>query len=51
VIPLDASLVKGSHGRIGTNKEFFPVLLGDGLKQTEYKATEVYDVIWRALTG
>lgn len=52
VIPLNPLLVKGSHGRIGTAKEFHPVLIGDNLiKENELKSTDVYDVIWRSLTG
>ena len=51
VIPLDPTLVKGSHGRIGVNKEFHPVLIGDGLAKNEYAATEVYGVMWHALTA
>jgi len=49
VIPLDPRLVKGSHGRIGTSKEFHPVLIADGVNQKEYKATDVYEVIWDRL--
>lgn len=51
VIPLDATLVKGSHGRVGTPKEFHPVLIGEGLEQDTLKATDVYEVIWKGLTG
>lgn len=51
VIPLDAVLVKGSHGRVGTPREFHPLLMGSGLPGTELKATDVYDIIWRALSG
>jgi len=51
VIPLDATLVKGSHGRVGTQKEFHPVLVGDGIAQKEYAPTDVYDVIWKTLTA
>ena len=51
VIPLDPALVKGSHGRIGAKKEFYPVLIGDRLSKNEYTATDVYDVIWDALTA
>lgn len=52
VIPLDATLVKGSHGRVGTEKEFHPVLIADGIgKGKDLKATAVYDVIWDALVG
>lgn len=49
VIPLDPTLVKGSHGRIGTPGEFHPVLIADGVSQKELKATDVYDVIWNSL--
>lgn len=50
VIPLDPTLVKGSHGRIGVKKEFHPVLIGDALAKDEYAVTEVYGVMWDALT-
>lgn len=49
VIPLDPTLVKGSHGRIGTKKEFHPVMIGDGLTKDAYDATDVYSVMWDAL--
>ena len=51
VIPLDATLVKGSHGRIGTAKEFRPVLIADNSTQKELNAAEVYGVIWNTLTA
>ncbi|HET9488008.1 MAG TPA: nucleotide pyrophosphatase/phosphodiesterase family protein [Chryseosolibacter sp.] len=50
VIPLDASLVKGSHGRIQTAKEFHPVLIADRLSQKEFWSTDVYNVIWNTMT-
>jgi predicted AlkP superfamily pyrophosphatase or phosphodiesterase len=50
VIPLDPRLVIGSHGRIGTSKEFYPVLIADGVNEKEFKATDVYEVIWDRLT-
>ena len=50
VIPLDPSLVKGSHGRIGTDKEFHPVFIGDGVIQKQLNATDVYGLIWSAMT-
>jgi hypothetical protein len=49
VIPLDATLIKGSHGRIGTAKEFRPILITDRADKKELRATDVYDVIWRTL--
>ncbi len=52
VIPLDPFLVKGSHGRVGTAKEFHPVLIADGIgKGMEWKASDIYDVIWKTLQG
>ena len=49
VIPLDATLIKGSHGRLVSEKEFHPVLISDQLKDRELKATEVFDIIWNSL--
>ncbi|MCY7352556.1 MAG: alkaline phosphatase family protein [Cytophagaceae bacterium] len=50
VIPLDATLVKGSHGAVDTPKEYCPILITDEpVGQTEVLATDVYDVIWRHL--
>lgn len=51
VIPLDPSLIKGSHGRIGTAKEFHPVFIGDGVIQKQLNATDVYGLIWGAMIG
>ncbi len=46
VIPLDASLIKGSHGRRGTLPEFYPVIItNDQLKKEKIAANEVYNVI------
>jgi len=49
VIPLDPTLVKGSHGRTGAQKEFRPVMIGDNIGREELDATSVYDVIWKTL--
>ena len=52
VIPLDANLVKGSHGGINAPKEFYPILISDNKSaKEEILATEVYDVIWESLLG
>ena len=52
VIPLDATLVKGSHGSIFTDQSFHPVLITDiPVEKKQLVATDVYDVIWRQLTG
>jgi predicted AlkP superfamily pyrophosphatase or phosphodiesterase len=50
VIPLDANLVKGSHGRVGVSEEFQPVLItNDKLKQESISADTVFDLIIRTL--
>ena len=50
VIPLDATLVKGSHGRIGVPDSFKPVLITDSKIEKKTQAPDVYEVIWDALT-
>ena len=50
VIPLDATLVKGSHGRIGVADAFKPVLITDWKIDKQLAAPGVYNVIWEALT-
>ncbi|KQR69622.1 alkaline phosphatase family protein [Pedobacter sp. Leaf176] len=50
VIPLDATLVKGSHGRIGVPDSFKPVLITDSKIDKKPQAPDVYEVIWDALT-
>ena len=51
VIPLDATLVKGSHGSLDVGREYYPVIITnqpiDGKKEIE--ATDVYNVIWELL--
>ncbi|HKG68704.1 MAG TPA: hypothetical protein VKA92_07530, partial [Segetibacter sp.] len=51
VIPLDATLIKGSHGSINTPAQFHPLLITDQKENnsTTVAATGVYDVIWRHL--
>lgn len=53
VIPLDASLIKGSHGRIGVQPEYQPVLISDDKQSPDDSMlpTEVYHVIMSALKG
>ncbi|AYQ34337.1 alkaline phosphatase family protein [Runella sp. SP2] len=47
VIPLDATLIKGSHGGISASPEFYPICITDTpLTQAELQATDVYEVIW-----
>ncbi|MBC8156494.1 MAG: alkaline phosphatase family protein [Bacteroidetes bacterium] len=49
IISLDATLIKGSHGRTGTPPEFHPVLIGGNGSATQLLATDVYGVIADAL--
>ena len=52
VIPLDATLIKGSHGRLEENPAYHPVVISpDPVTQTQLQATDVYEVIWNRLTG
>lgn len=50
VIPLDATLIKGSHGRIPSNQEFFPVLISDTLHvNIQLSASDVHNLIWQTV--
>jgi predicted AlkP superfamily pyrophosphatase or phosphodiesterase len=51
VIPLDPTLIKGSHGRIGTPKEFHPVYIGEGVVQKQLNATDIYGLLWKEITS
>jgi predicted AlkP superfamily pyrophosphatase or phosphodiesterase len=50
VIPLDATLVKGSHGRVGVSSEYQPVLItNEPLESPTISADTVFDLIIRIL--
>jgi predicted AlkP superfamily pyrophosphatase or phosphodiesterase len=50
VIPLDATLIKGSHGRPGVSPEYYPIIItNEKLEKEKLQATEVYDVLWSSL--
>jgi hypothetical protein len=51
VIPLDATLVKGSHGRLEADRKNHAVLVADKVKDQQVKATDVYEIIWEAMTA
>lgn len=51
VIPLDASLVKGTHGRIDNEPALQPVMLGGGYAGQTLPCTTVRDVILEAMFG
>jgi len=51
VIPLDARLVKGSHGSVEVNEKFYPVLVTDkGVDKNPLLSTDIYNIIWQHLT-
>ncbi|WP_234735591.1 alkaline phosphatase family protein [Tellurirhabdus bombi] len=50
VIPLDATLLKGAHGRVGTAREHHPVFISNQSDGASLLATEVYGKIWEQLT-
>ena len=50
VVPLDATLIKGSHGSIKVPEAFYPVLITSQAEASEkLEATDIHDVIWRTL--
>ena len=49
VIPLDAKLIKGSHGSPFVEKEYFPVFISSKEFTKELEATEVYTEILKTL--
>ncbi|MEO0793765.1 MAG: nucleotide pyrophosphatase/phosphodiesterase family protein [Verrucomicrobiota bacterium] len=53
VIPLDASLVKGSHGRVPEDAMDWPVLIGEGLvgDSEPMSATDVYPTLLESIGG
>ena len=51
VIPLDARLIKGSHGSVEVNEKFYPVLVTDkGVGKEPLLPTDIYNIIWQHLT-
>ena len=47
VIPLDASLVKGSHGRSAVQRKYAPVLITkDKIYPVDVKSVQIFDIIW-----
>jgi predicted AlkP superfamily pyrophosphatase or phosphodiesterase len=53
VIPLDATLIRGSHGSLDTAEDYYPVLLADEIPGTggTIDAPDVHEVIWKALSS
>jgi predicted AlkP superfamily pyrophosphatase or phosphodiesterase len=52
VIPLNANLVKGAHGAVDVEKEFYPVLVTkDKPPVANPDATDIYSIIWSHLTN
>jgi predicted AlkP superfamily pyrophosphatase or phosphodiesterase len=51
VIPLDATLIKGSHGRVGVAEKYKPVLITKkSIPQNSIAPVDVFDIIWQHLS-
>jgi predicted AlkP superfamily pyrophosphatase or phosphodiesterase len=49
VIPLDATLVKGSHGSPFCNEAYYPLYIADNQSTDNMEPTEVYSLIWNTV--
>ncbi|MFC6099662.1 alkaline phosphatase family protein [Olivibacter domesticus] len=51
VIPLNADLVRGSHGCANVSKEYYPVIIShpDLNNCSQIEATDVFNIIWNCL--
>jgi predicted AlkP superfamily pyrophosphatase or phosphodiesterase len=49
VIPLDATLIKGSHGRTNIADEYKAVLITDEPQDKSVQPTDIFDIMWRHL--
>jgi predicted AlkP superfamily pyrophosphatase or phosphodiesterase len=49
VIPLDATLIKGSHGRINIADEYKAVLITNQPQSKSVQATDIFDIMWKHL--
>jgi predicted AlkP superfamily pyrophosphatase or phosphodiesterase len=49
VIPLDATLVKGSHGSPFCDKQFYPVFISNQATKSEIEPTDVYKLILNSI--
>ncbi|MDO1499462.1 hypothetical protein Q2T40_04490 [Winogradskyella maritima] len=53
IIPLDATLIKGSHGRVPEDKADYPILISDNPSATfanEVDATDVFGIVENHVT-
>jgi predicted AlkP superfamily pyrophosphatase or phosphodiesterase len=50
VIPLDATLIKGSHGRLGVSPEYCPVIItSQNLQKDNISAVDVFEIIYEQI--
>jgi predicted AlkP superfamily pyrophosphatase or phosphodiesterase len=50
VIPLDATLIRGSHGGVGEGSQYHPVLITKPTgKADPVQATDIYNIIWNTM--
>lgn len=50
IVPLDATLIKGSHGSTETEEKYHPILItSEAQSDDEIKAVDIYTIIWNEL--
>lgn len=49
VIPLDATLIKGSHGRTNVADEYKAILITDEPQSESVQPTDIFDIMWKHL--
>src|SRR5690606_21071862 len=50
IVPLDATMIKGSHGCISTPKEYHPIVITDtDTTKKTVSAIDIHDIIWQHL--
>lgn len=50
IVPLDATLIKGSHGSTETEEKYHPILItSEAQNDDEIKAVDIYTIIWNEL--
>lgn len=51
IIPLDPTLIRGSHGRIPEDVKDWPLLISSYKMNQKIKPTDVKDIIWKSVFG
>ena len=49
IIPLDPSLIRGSHGLVPADKLDWPVIICDGTLEEDVSASDIYQIVWQQI--